>query len=103
MTTTFYHVDGDPIPYIDKSPQAELAYGMDWLAEGWLADAETITSYTITVPDDLTLVADAEADGRVDMWLAAGVLGEVYLVTVYVETSLGKKDARAFKVAVKLR
>jgi hypothetical protein len=93
-----------------KDPDAVLDFRWDWRAltngtgsSDWLADGETISSYTVTVPSGITLDSDSEADGAVTAWLSGGVAGEDYDVTCSIVTSAGREDDRTITIRVKER
>jgi len=81
-----------------KDPDAVLDYAMDW--SDWLADSETISSYTVTVDDGLTKDSDSESDGIVTIWLSGGMVNTTYNVVVHIVTSSSRTDDRTFRVIV---
>ncbi len=50
----------------------------DWT--DWLQVGETITSYTVTAQEGITLVGHAKSDALISVRLAGGALGQVYVV-----------------------
>lgn len=99
-----------------KDPDATLDYFFDWKPltherpgydSDWLADGETINSYTITVPDGITLEEDvprahSQSDGVVTFWLSGGTPGK-YIVACKIVTSENRIDERSMIVRVKDR
>jgi len=81
-----------------KDPDAVLDYAFDWT--DWLADSETISSHTVTVPSGLTKDSDSESDGVVTAWLSGGTAGTSYDVACKIVTSDGRTDERTIKVLV---
>ena len=79
-------------------PNAVLDYKVDW--SGWLQPGETVTSYTVTATDGVTVVSTAEADGVVTIWLSGGTLNATVRVTCHVVTSAGRVDDRSFTCLV---
>ena len=77
----------------EKDPNARLDYQWDW--SDWLADGETIASAVITVPDDITLDQQDDADTTVTAWLEGGEDGVGYKVTCHITTSAGREDDRS--------
>jgi hypothetical protein len=84
-----------------KDPQAVLDYGWDW--SSWLADGETITSHTVTVPSGLTLDSDNESGGTVTAWLSGGTDNTEYRVVCQIVTSQGRTDERTLRILVQDR
>ena len=90
-------------PTFIKDPEAELDYGFDFAALGWLSSGETITAVTWTVPAGLT-EGTKENDGEIiKVWLSGGTAGSTYEVEVKVTTSDGRVDSRSFDISVKDR
>ena len=90
---------------IRKDPDAILDYQWDWRAlthetgrSDWLAEAETISSYTVTPASGLTLDRDSEADGAVTAWLSGGTAGGLYGVVCHIVTSEGREDDRTLEI-----
>ena len=86
-----------------KDPQAVLDWSFDWSADGWLDDAETITSYTITADDGITVDSDSQTDGKVTVWLSGGTVGDDYDVACRITTSDGRTDERTITIRVRQR
>lgn len=82
-----------------KDPDAELDYSWDWTA--WLADAETITTATVTVaPAGLTVEPATHAAGVVTAWMSGGTVGTRYQATCRVTTNQGRTDDRTMTIDV---
>ncbi|HMN12571.1 MAG TPA: hypothetical protein PKD55_09635 [Bellilinea sp.] len=84
-----------------KDPQAVLDYVFNW--SGWLEQAETIATHTITVPTGLTVDSHTEAAGIITVWLSGGTPLQDYAVACKVTTSLGRTDERTATVMVRER
>lgn len=82
-------------------PEALLEYSVDWTP--WLADSETISSYTVTVPAGITLASHSQADGVVTAWITGGTVDTRYRVECKITTNQGRTDERSFTLAVKER
>lgn len=87
----------------NKDPQDELDYTFDWT--DWLATGETISDYTVTVPQGLTVgtgaKATSESSGIVTVWLSGGTLGEIYTLVCNIETNAGRKKDWSGKILIK--
>ena len=81
-------------------PSAVLDYAVDWTA--WLAEGETITESTWSVPDGITQTTPAPShDGAVaTIWLTGGIVGQTYAVTNHITTSQGRQDDRSISVSI---
>ncbi len=84
-----------------KDPDSNLDYGFDW--SGWLADGETISTSTWSVPAGLTAGASSHAGTGTTIWLSGGTEGNEYRVTNRIETSAGRIDERSHIIKVKER
>ena len=93
-----------------KDPNAVLDYKFDWAAQtngsgssDWLANGETIASYTVTAETGLTKVSDSVTDSNtsVTVWLSGGTADTVYDVTCHIVTSAGREDDRTMKIVVR--
>jgi len=82
-------------------PDAVLDYQVDWSA--WLADAETITSYTITVTGTVTVDSDTNDDTSVTVWLSGAADDGRPTVACRITTNQGRTDERTFDLAVRDR
>ena len=75
-------------------PGAALDYTFDWST--WLtAEADTLSSYTVTVPSGLTLDSDSETSGAVTAWISGGTAGTSYTVTCEIVTTGARTDQRS--------
>lgn len=84
-----------------KDPEAVLDFQFDWTA--WLADGETITDHTITVPSGITNDSSSVASGVVTVWLSGGTAQTDYRVECLITTSAGRTDERSMTVRVNER
>ena len=84
-----------------KDPDAVLDFAFDW--SSWLAESETINTYTVTVMSGLTLDSDSQADGVVTVWLSGGTAGNWYSVACRIVTSAGRTDERTMRIRVEDR
>ena len=84
-----------------KDPDAVLDFAFDW--SSWLAESETINTYTVTVMSGLTLYSDSQADGVVTVWLSGGTAGNWYTVACRIVTSAGRTDERTMRIRVEDR
>lgn len=93
--------------YIEKDPEAELIYTLDWT--DWLQTNDTIVSVTYAVtPTAAAQDIDIMESGvNIDVYtyvkLNKGIVNEVYTVTAEVTTDNGLVDRRSFRVKVKNR
>ena len=87
-----------PIELRTQDPEAVLDHSWDWSA--WLADAETISSYVVTVPAGMTLASHSEASGVVTAWVSGGTVGTTYRLECKIVTSAGRTDERSIKIRV---
>ncbi len=97
-----------------KDPDAVLDYKFDWAAStngsgssDWLdtANAETISSHTITAETGLTVDSSSitDSDTSVTVWLSGGTVGEKYSVTCHVVTSASREDDRTVTIIMRQR
>jgi hypothetical protein len=82
-----------------KDPEAVIDVAFDW-ATNWLAAAETISTYTVTVPAGLTLASHTSAAGVVTAWISGGTAETTYRVECKIVTSAGRTDERSIEVRV---
>ena len=96
--------------WIEKDPQAQLVYTLDW--SEWLLSNDEIASVVYSVThsaspapvNDLTIVSSgASLTYTTYVELSKGIAGEIYTVTAKVTTVDGLTDARRFRVKVKER
>ena len=84
-----------------KDPDAVLDFAFDW--SSWLAESETINTYTVTVESGLTKDSDSQANGKVTVWLSGGTAGNWYSVACRIVTSAGRTDERTMRIRVEER
>jgi hypothetical protein len=86
-----------------KDPAAVLDHGMDW--SDWLDEGEMIAGQPTVVPEPagLTISAITQADGVVNWRVSGGTLGQDYIVTCRIQTSLGRADERSVRYRVRDR
>ena len=84
-----------------KDPDAVLDFAFDW--SSWLAESETINTYTVTVESGLTKDSDSQANGKVTVWLSGGTDGTWYSVACRIVTSAGRTDERTMRIRVEER
>jgi hypothetical protein len=83
-----------------KDPDAVLDFPWDWTT--WLAEGETIETYSFTVVSgDVEVDADDETDGVVTAWLSGGTTRSV--VTCHIVTSVGREDDRSRAISIRER
>jgi hypothetical protein len=86
---------------IYKDPNAVLDYRFDWQGDDpgpWLADAETISTSTWTVPTGITKDSDSKTDTTATIWLSGGTAGVTYDVVNRITTSAGRTEDRTLQV-----
>jgi hypothetical protein len=91
--------------YIEKDPEAQLVYSMDWSEWLPLGDQLAAVTYTVsTIADDtapLTRISNGISDSTVTyIELSGGRAREIYTVTAEITTVDGNTDRRAFRVKV---
>ena len=84
-----------------KDPDAVLDYGFDW--SDWLADGETISTSTWTIPTGLTEDSETETTTATKVWLSGGTAGTDYTVSNKIVTSDGRTDERSMTIRVQER
>ena len=84
-----------------KDPDAVLDFAFDW--SSWLAESETINTYTVTVESGLTKDSDSQANGKVTVWLSGGTAGNWYTVACRIVTSASRTDERTMRIRVEER
>jgi hypothetical protein len=95
--------------YIEKDPQANLDYSVDW--SDWLAQGDNLrtSSWTIsTVSGDgspLTQTANTTNTNTSTstIYVSGGSAGNTYTVTNHITTDNGLVDERYFRIRVKNR
>lgn len=95
-----------------KDPEAVLDFRFDWAntrnggdKPDWLETGETISTYTVTPTDGITVDSDSLTDSNssVTVWLSGGTAGTRYLVTNHIVTSSGREDDRTITIRVQER
>jgi len=76
METTFKRAHG--VTYIEKTPVAELDYGVDWAL--WLETGDTLTASAWQAEDGLTLAQPVFNDTSTAVKISGGLDGETYMV-----------------------
>lgn len=73
-------------------PDDKLDYQFDWAAN-FLSDSETITEYTVTPTDGITVDSDSETGGVVTVWVSGANRGTVRYpkVTCHIVTNQGRE------------
>ena len=84
-----------------KDPDAVLDYQWDWSA--WLAESETISTATVTVPAGITLDSNSNTTTQVTAWLSGGTVRTDYTVTCRIVTNQGRTDDRSIEIRVRDR
>lgn len=86
-----------------KDPAARLDYTWGWT--DWLADSgDTITSATVTVPDELTKVgAPVVTDTDVTQRIEGGTLDDTYRMVCQITTAGGLIDERSIYLTIRNR
>ena len=96
--------------WIEKDPQAQLIYTLDW--SEWLLGNDAIATVVYSVThtanpapaNDLTIVSSGTTlTYTTFVELSKGIAGEIYTVTAKVTTTEGLTDARRFRIKVKER
>ena len=107
LTTTGYQRDVQG-HWIEKDPQAQLIYSMDWT--DWLMANDELASvvYTVTPSDGnnphIQIVQQGLQLGYLTfVELKNGVHGETYTVAAKVTTVDGRVDTRRFRIKCKNR
>lgn len=103
-TITGYKQDKEGV-YIDKDPEAQLTYTMEW--NQWLPTGANLQSVTYTEnsrandPAPITIESSGIANTtQTYVELAGGSVGKVYTITADITLDSGQTDRRAFKVRV---
>lgn len=93
--------------FIDKDPQADLVYTMDW--SQWLPAGQTITTSTWTLEtftgDATPLVKEAFSNttNKALVQISGGTSGKIYKIYNKITTTSGYDDRRYFRIKVKAR
>lgn len=80
---------------------AKLDYTWPW-GEKWLRDGETLSTYTFTAPQGVTLsgIVRDPADEKVTVWVDTGTVRGTVTVVGNIVTSEGRKDSRTLTLLV---
>lgn len=95
--------------YIEKHPDANIQYGIDWT--DYLNSSDAVSTATVTIESitgdsaPLQLPTDAATDvvvagNIVSIRLEGGTSGKVYDVDVKIVTSNGDTDSRRFRIVI---
>lgn len=84
-----------------KDPAEVLDYEFEW--SDYLADGETIVSYTVTVPAGITKNSDGRVGSKVTAWLSGGSEGVRYEIDCTIVTSEGRTAERSMQIRVQDR
>lgn len=101
MTTGFTYVN--KVLTIDKDPQAQLIYSLDWVE--WL-NGETLSTVEFTIqarlndPNPLIMISSGISDTKTYIELANGQINKSYTVNAKITTATGLIDRRSFKVVI---
>lgn len=94
--------------YIDKDPEAQLVYTLDWT--DWLPTGDSIdtVAYTLQVrandPEPLVRESQGVTGGdKTYVELSGGQVGKTYTVTALITTTDGLVDRRYFRIKVENR
>lgn len=93
--------------WIEKDPQAQLIYSLDW--SDWLQSNDTVASVQYTVSpsaaaQDLEIVQSGVQLGTLTfVELRDGVVNETYTVQARITTVDGRIDVRRFRIKCKNR
>jgi hypothetical protein len=88
---------------IDKDPEAQLTYTLDW--SSWLEGSDTVTSATWSAAarrnDPTPIVVESSGiqdENKTYVELSGGQADKTYVITVEIGTSDGLTDRRNFRV-----
>jgi hypothetical protein len=93
--------------WIEKDPESQLIYTLDW--SEWLLTNDEITSVQYTVSptdhnDDINIVSQGiSLFYTTFVELEGGVVNTTYTVTALITTQSGFRERRAFRIKVKNR
>ena len=101
MTTGFRYVNN--VLTIEKDPQAQLLYSLDWIE--WLNGEQLDTvefsiQARINDPNPLIMLSSGISGTKTYIELANGQLNKGYLVNAKITTLTGLIDKRNFKVII---
>lgn len=109
---------GTPIATFTHDPDAVLDYTIDWddpkaasvdrwtrtvTVGPWLADGETISTSTWTVPTGITKDSESETDDTTTIWLSGGTHGTDYDLVNEIVTSAGRTANRTIRIRCRER
>lgn len=83
--------------YFFKDPNATLDYTWDWAT--WLG-TDTIASFTLSVPDGVTLATSSNSTTAVTAWFSGGMLGAQYDVVCRITTAAGRINDATISLVV---
>ena len=107
---TGFKRDNDGL-YIEKSPDSNIQYGLDFT--DYLNSGDVVTAATVTIESiagdasPLAFPTDAASDVLitggvlVNIRLEGGTINNIYTVKCVITTTLGDTDARSFRIVVK--
>lgn len=83
-----------------KDPVSELVHGFNW--NDWLDQGETITGQPAVIarPAGLTISEVSQADGVVSYRVSGGSIGQSYIVSCQITTSLGRTEKRSARYPI---
>jgi len=83
-----------------KDPAAVLDYGIDW--SDWLDEGETIVGLpsVLAEPVGLIITAVEHAENVVSWRVGGGQLGQSYIISCRINTSIGRIDERSMRLPV---
>ena len=82
-----------------KDPDARLDYTIDWTQ--WLGTDTIIGSgWTLSSPE-ISMENGSNTHTTATIWLLRGVVGQVYTVTNYITTTLGRMQDQSFRLKIK--
>lgn len=82
----------------EKDPEENLDYQFDF--SDVLTTGEVISTYTLTVPDDITIASDANTDTAVTFWIPDGTAGLTCTIACKIETSAGRIFKRSKEIVI---
>jgi hypothetical protein len=96
-----YEIDVDGIPFIEKSPGAELDYTFAF--DDWLTPlADVITSAVVAVPTGLIKLSQSidATNKRVSVWIKSGTLNSTYDIVCTITTAAARVDVRTIRIKI---
>lgn len=101
MSSSFTLDSSSPYPWIPKSQDASLDYTLDLAS--WLAQGETLTAATWSVPAQLTKGTESHTNTTATVKVSGGTLGAAHLVTCTFTTNQGRIDSRTLELRITRR